>query len=178
MNDSMHNLLVKVRIIGKIKEGQKLDTCNGLHVYNDGWINWFFRKWNRDNKYEGVRCIKDLYRTLEQTVDALVSETKRCKDDAKKSRNTYVMINTAIDIKNSINGLDNLTKTYIQYPSTTAAIEGILRDYVVVIYNTLLENIPKDKLPETLNENIIYSGMPLYDGIQREHKECNKDSDI
>ncbi len=165
MNDTMHELLIKVRIIGKIRENQKLDTSNGLHVYNDGWLNWIMRKWNRDNKDEGVRFLRDLYRSLEQSVDILINETKLLKNDAKKSKIIYVMINIATDLKNSIKGLDNLSKTYAAYPSTTSAIEGILRDYVIVIYNALLENIPNDKLPENLKDSIIYAGAPLYDGI-------------
>ena len=163
MNDIMHDLLIKVRIIGKLREGQKLDTSNGLYVYNDGWINWIVRKWNRDNKDEGIRYLRDLYKSLDQSVSMLISETKNTKDEAKKSRNTYVMINIVRDLKESIKGLNNLSKTYSAYPSTTSALEGILRDYVIVIYNSLLENIPKEKLPDKLSEVIVYEGIQLFD---------------
>jgi hypothetical protein len=164
MNDSMHDLLVKVRIIGKIRENQKLDVQNGLNVVNaDSWSAWLYRKITRENKHECTRFLRDLYRSLEQSVDILINEMKRSKDEVKKSKLTYVMINVAIDIKNSIKGLDFLSKSYTDFPSTTAAIEGIIRDYVIVIYNSLLENIPKDKLTDQLKEPIIYMGAPLYE---------------
>ena len=174
MNDSMHDLLVKVRIIGKIREKQKLEVRNGLNVVDTGsWSAWFYRKLSWDSKHECTRFLRDLYRSLEQSVDILINEMKRSKDEVKKSKLTYVMINVAIDIKNSIKGLDFLSKSYTDFPSTTAAIEGIIRDYVIVIYNSLLENIPKDKLTDQLKEPIIYMGAPLYEllGTDQQHLE-------
>jgi hypothetical protein len=164
MNDVMHDLLNKLRIIGKVREGQKLDVANGLHVYSDSWINWIMRKWNRDNKDEGIRCILDLYKSLGQSVEVLINDTKTAKNDIKKSSNIYVMINIASNIKNSIKGLDNLAKTYNNYPSTTSAIEGIVKDYVIVIYNSLIDNIPKDKLLKELSDPILFMGNTIYEG--------------
>ena len=164
MNDVMHDLLNKLRIIGKIREGQKLDVANGLHVYSDSWFNWIMRKWNRDNKDEGVRCILDLYKALGQSVDVLINDTKNVKNDIKRINNVYVMINIASNIKNSIKGLDNLAKTYNNYPSTTSAIEGIVKDYVVVIYNSLIDNIPLEKIPKDLLDNILFMGYNIFGG--------------
>jgi hypothetical protein len=165
MNDVMHDLLNKLRIIGKIREGQKLDVANGLHVYSDSWFNWIMRKWNRDNKDEGVRCILDLYKALGQSVDVLINDTKTVKNDIRRINNIYVMINIASNIKNSIKGLDNLAKTYNNYPSTTSAIEGIVKDYVIVIYNSLIDNIPLEKTPKELLDNILFMGYTIYEDI-------------
>lgn len=161
----MHDLLNKLRIIGKIREGQKLDVANGLHVYSDSWFNWIMRKWNRDNKDEGVRCILDLYKALGQSVDVLINDTKTVKNDIRRINNIYVMINIASNIKNSIKGLDNLAKTYNNYPSTTSAIEGIVKDYVIVIYNSLIDNIPLEKTPKELLDNILFMGYTIYEDI-------------
>ena len=163
MNDVMHDLLNKLRIIGKVREGQKLDVANGLHVYSDSWTNWLMRKWNRDNKDEGVRCILDLYKSLAQSVEVLINDTKSAKNDVKKANNIYVMINIASNIKNSIKGLDNLAKTYNNYPSTTSSIEGIVKDYVIVIYNSLIDNIPSEKMPRDLLEQILFMGNTIYE---------------
>lgn len=162
MNDVMHDLLNKLRVIGKVKVGQKLDTSNGmLHVYTDTWINWAYRKWNRDNKDEGVRYLRDLYKALSQSVETLISELAT-KDDNKKCLIVYVLINTATEIKTSIKGLECLSKTYVGFPTTLSSLDGILKDYVLVLYKSLLEAIPEDKLTKELRESITYSGEVVF----------------
>ena len=173
MNDVMHDLLNKLRIIGKVREGQKLDVANGLHVYSDSWLNWLMRKWNRDNKDEGVRCILDLYKALGQSVEVLINETKLAKNENKRVNNIYVMVNIASNIKNSIKGLDNLAKTYNNYPSTTSAIEGIVKDYVIVVYNSLIDNIPDEKKPKELSDQILFMGNTIFEGKFKMEYELN-----
>lgn len=165
MNDVMHDLLNKLRIIGKVREGQKLDTTNGnINVYTDTWFNWAMRKWNRDNKDEGVRYLRDLYKSLQQSVETVINESKIASSDVKKSLAIYVLINAATELKASIRGLDNLAKTYVGYPTTLASLEGILRDYVIVTYSSLLDAIPESKLTKELRESITYAGIIVYNG--------------
>ncbi len=164
MNDVMHDLLNKLRVISKIKEGQKLDTSNGLNVYTDGWINWALRKWNRDNKDEGIRFLRDLYKALQQSVETVINESKHSQSESKKSMATYVLINAASELKASVRGLDSLCKTYANYPTTVAALDGVLKDYVIVTYSSLMEAIPKDKLTKELRESITYGGAVVYNG--------------
>lgn len=162
MNDVMHDLLNKLRVISKIKEGQKLDTANGLNVYTEGWVNWLLRKWNRDNKDEGIRNLRDLYKALQQSVETVINESK-------KSMATYVLINAASELKASVKGLDNMCKTYANFPTTVAALDGILKDYVIVTYSSLMEAIPEDKLTKDLQESITYGGVVVYNGKDGMH---------
>lgn len=166
MNDTMHELLNKLRVIGKLREGQKLSTNgNELYIYVDGWLSWVIRRWNQDSKDEGIRTLRDIYRSLSQSAEALINETKN-HNDAKKSLAIYTIINVAVELKNSIRGLDNLSKTYIKYPTTVASLEGILRDYIIIIYKSLLSAIPNDKLPKELKESISYGGFIVYKGTE------------
>lgn len=169
MNDIMHDLLNKLRIISKIKEGQKLDTANGLNVYTEGWMNWLLRKWNRDNKDEGIRYLRDLYKALQQSVETVINESKHSSSEAKKSVATYVLINAATELKASVKGLDNMCKTYANFPTTVASLDGILKDYVIVTYSSLMGAIPSDKLTEDLRESITYGGVVLYYGKDGMH---------
>jgi hypothetical protein len=162
MNDMMHELLNKLRIIGKIKKGQKLDTNNGLRVYNDSWLNWVVRKWNRDNKDEGIRYLRDLYKALGQSINIIINECEAHQDPKKNQRNIDMLINIAVEYKNSINGLDNLSKTYINFPETVASLDGILRDYVIVTYKIICQYLPVYQLPEYLLENIRYDGQIVF----------------
>ncbi len=169
MNDIMHELLTKLRVISKIREGQKLDASNGLTVYTDGWINFFLRKWNRDNKDEGVRVLRDLYKALQQSVETIINESKHSPSDSKKSMAIYVLINAASELKSSIRGLDNMCKTYAGYPTTIASLDGVLHDYVLVTYSSLLEAIPHNKLTPELRESITYCGKIVYKGTDGLH---------
>lgn len=158
INDIMHDLLNKLRIISKIKEGQKLDTSKGLSIYSDSLLNWIIRKWYHDCKDEGIRFLRDLYKSFAQSIDSLISQS----DHNKKANIQYIIINSAIELKNSIRGIENLAKTYSGYPTTTAALEGILRDYIIVTYTTLLDSIPDDKKPKELQQDILYMGNIIY----------------
>jgi hypothetical protein len=176
IKDNVHSQLNKLRIISKIKEGQKLDTANGLHIYTDGWINWLSRKWYRDNKDEGIRFLLDLYKSFGQSVETIINESKLTYKNANLSiitreylysRQVYGMITAAVELKSSIKGIDCLTKTYAGFPATTASLEGIVRDYIVVIYSLLLDAIPDDKKPKDLLEDIIYDGQTVFRGNEQ-----------
>lgn len=165
MNEIMHRLLNELRVIGKIKEGQKLDTSNGtLYVYSDGWVSWFTRKWYRDSKDECVRHLRDLYRSFGQSVETIINEATTCTNDTRKSQAIYVIINAATELRASIKGLDSLSKTYMSYPTTVAALEGILRDYIIVTYSLLLEAIPENRIPKEFKEPITYAGHIIIKG--------------
>lgn len=169
MNDVMHDLLNKLRVISKIREGQKLDTSHGLNVYNEGWINWVLRKWNRDNKDEGIRYLRDLYKALQQSVETIINESKHSSSDSKKSMAIYVLINAASELKASVRGLDSMCKTYTGFPTTIASLDGVLKDYVIVTYSSLMEAIPKDKLTQELRESITYCNKVVYKGEDGMH---------
>ncbi len=164
MNDVMHDLLNKLRIISKVRENQKLDTSNGLNVYTDGWVNWMLRKWHRDNKDEGIRFLRDQYKALQQSIETVINELRHSPNETKKAMAIYVLINAASELKASVKGLDNLCKTYTNYPTTVAALDGILKDYVIVTYSALIEAIPQDKLTRELRESITYNGSIVYKG--------------
>lgn len=182
INDVMHDLLNKVRIIGKIREGQKLDTSRNLSVYTDSILSWIMRKYNRDSKDETIRYLRDLYKSLQQNVEFIITEVQNshfdsCQNQAKlsvqknnqsspnPSHAIYILINVATELKTSIKGLDNLSKTYSTYPTTIASIEGIIRDYVLVTYTSVLNVIPKDKLTDDLRESIMYNGVIIYTAL-------------
>jgi len=161
MNDVMHGLLDKLRIVGTIKEGQKLDTTYGLNVYTEGWINWLFRKWHRDNKDEGMRQLCDLYKSLQQSIETVISASKHSTDSTMIN---YVLLNSAKELRHSVKGLENLCKTYANCPATPAKIKGIIMDYVIVTYSSLMSCIPRDKLTPELRESITFNGVVVYEG--------------
>lgn len=165
ISDNTHALLNKLRVVGQIKEGQKLSTNgNNLYIYADGWMNWFFRKWSHDSKDEGVRTLRDLFRSLDQSTDVLILDTKS-HNETKHTNALYFIINIAIELKNSIKGLENLAKTYVNYQTTVAEIVGLVKDFALVRYRTLLSVIPSEKMPKELKESVSFRGECVYRGI-------------
>jgi hypothetical protein len=102
-------------------------------------------------------------------VETVINESKNSSSESKKSMAIYVLINAASELKASVRGLDNMCKTYNGYPTTVAALDGILKDYVIVTYSSLMEAIPPDKLTKSLRESITYGGVVVYNGIDGIH---------
>jgi len=168
---NMHEYLNKLRIISKIRPGQRLYTINNdLTVYEESIIQWIYRKWYRDSKDETTRILQDLYKSIDQEVEQLTFNLKvgffENSSDTKKSdivsKKKQLIITLAEKIKSSIVGIENLSKTYEQYPKTTAILEGIVQDFAIVIYKHLLEYIPVSELGKYLKGNISYNGTIIY----------------
>lgn len=165
MNDTMHEHLNKLRIISKVRSGQRLDTTNGLTVYEDSFYNWFIRKYYHDGKDESVRYLQDLYRGINQFAKQLVANIENSRESDRKARRMQIAINMAVLIKSSVAGVENLSKTYVPYPKTTAMLEGIVHDFAIVAYTDLLQAIPTAKYNKRMQESISYHGVILYLGL-------------
>ena len=177
MHNIMHDQLNKLRLISKLQEGQSLDTTNGLTVYEFGIWNWAWRKWNRDNKDEVTRYLQEFYRSVDQSVEQLVSDIRCSKDETKRKKFINIAENLAEKIKASITGIEKLSKTYSQYPKTTSTLEGIVQDFAIVTYKQLMEVIPVENLSKILKENILYNGILLYVGVndKLDKLDCKSD---
>ena len=166
MNSVTHELLTKLRVISKIKEGQKLDTANGLNIYTDGWINWLMRKWNRDTKDESVRYLRELYISIGQSIDPIIKTALMSPHTRRKQNAIYILVSAAKEIRASVKGLDALARTYSAFPTTIAALEGIVTDYIIVTYNAIITAIPIHVIPKDFKESVLYSGRVIIKGLR------------
>jgi hypothetical protein len=163
MNNIMQDHLTNLRVISKVQEGQSLDTTKKLSVYEPSFWNWIMRKWGSDGKVETVRFLRDFYRTLDQSTEQLINDI--CKaNDAGKNKYLENAINLARQIRSSLNGINNLTKTYKKFPDVVADLESITQDVAIITYKQLIAVIPKDKLCN-LNSSITINGTVVYEGI-------------
>jgi hypothetical protein len=170
MNNSLHEYLNKLRIIAKVKVGQRLNTVGEITIHEEGYFSWFVRKFYRDGKNETTRFLQDLFRSLTQSADQLQREINTCiinKENDKLSKCYYHAVQLAETIKHSVEGINNLAKTYRDYPKTAAELEGIIHDYAVVIYSDLLKAIPANQLSKDLKDSILYDGIVIYQGANQ-----------
>lgn len=173
MNNIIHEYLNKLRLISKLQEGQSLDTTNGITIYNFTYLNWVWRKWNRDNKDEVTKFLQEFYKSIDQSVEQIISDLNTTKDENKKKKLISIIINLAEKIKLSFKGLESLSKTYISYPKTISIIEGIVQDFAIITYKHLIEVIPFELLLKTLKENILYNGDIIYIGFNERSNQNN-----
>ena len=165
MDDILHNFLNKLRIISTIKSGDKLDTIDDLNIYVEGYMNWLKRKYYYDGKESSVRVLHDLYRGVSQYSEQLISEISNTKSNVIRSSKISTATNLAEKIALSIKGLENLTITYKEFPKTKASLEGLVCDYAMITYKSLLSNIPHELHNDILCGDVKYLGKVVYRGI-------------
>jgi hypothetical protein len=169
MNNIIHDYLNKLRLISKLKEGQSLYVKDTVNIYEFNYINWLWRKFYNDNKNEVVRYLQELYKSIDQSIEILINEINtHNKETFKKKSDITIAIILAEKIKSSINGIENLSKTYIHFPQTVAMLEGIIQDYAISSYKQLMEIIPEELKTKNLSGNVIYNDIILYQEIMTE----------
>lgn len=157
MSDVSSKNLKKLRVLHYLKEGQTLTTANNtFNIYSPGIISWLFRKFNNDNKNNVISTLEELYHMVEYMTEHLIADYKTNKDDMKKIKIMDQIIRLAERINLSFIGLENLCKTYKEYPDTIASIEGIIQDSALVSYKQLINTIPDNRLTDLLRENIRF----------------------
>jgi hypothetical protein len=165
MNDILHGQLNQLRIISKVRAGQRLDTTNNLTVYEDSILNWVIRKYYHDSKDEAVRLLQDLYRTINQSVTQLIADILTTRDDQCRLRKMQVALTLASLINTSIKGVENLSNTYSTFTRTTSILHGIVQDFAIVTYTQLLNVIPDNIYTKDLNDSVLYNGHVIYIGV-------------
>lgn len=156
MNNIYHDQLDKLRIISKIKEGDKLDVRFGMDIQNNWWplFSWLGRFFSKNSKEESIRCLQDLYRSISQTTEQLIESIKQA-DTSQLEPRIFTAQSFAEKLRGSLTGLENLAKTYSIYPSIVSQIEGIVQDYLWPSYQMIGKGIPEDRWTETMREPII-----------------------
>jgi hypothetical protein len=173
MNVGLSDQLTKLRIIAKLKEGQTLDTSNGVDIYNYGILSWFWRKWSTDSKERCVITVRELYNVFGQCVDHLLDSLNNTQLPEKRNAIYHTIVECAKALKASIKGLEELSKTYKNYPKTTASLEGIVIDLAIVTYQQLLRVLSDSQLVKGLREDVIYNGSVLYKGKGLDESKLN-----
>jgi len=125
MNDVLYNTLVKITTVSQIRAGQKLDTTNsvGLTIYTDSFANWIMRKYHRDSKNDGIRVLKEVYKSLD--------------DQLKQVTDVDLLTNIASEIRKSVEGIANLRITYKLFPHIISEIDALVTFTIIPLYKRI-----------------------------------------
>lgn len=161
MNNILHDQLNTLRLLSRLKEGQSLYISNGVTVYEFSYFYWAYRKLAGDNKNEVTRWLQEFYKSIDQSADQLICELRSIKDDTKRRKTLLIVRSFALVLKDSIRGIENLSKTYSQYPKTISILEGVIKDYLLFTYNQLIEVVPPELMVRELTVPITFNGLPI-----------------
>jgi hypothetical protein len=164
MNNLYHEQLDKLRIISKLKEGDKLDVRYGMAIQDTSWtwLSWIGRMFSKNSKTESVRALRELYNSVAHIVEQLLETIQSNPNDQRCSQRIFTAVSFAEKLKESLVGLENLATTYSAHPSIVSNIEGIVQDYLMPTYTLIKTTIDDTHHTHTLKEPVISRFVAQY----------------
>ena len=101
--ESNKETISRLKFIGKIQIGDKVNL-KSMYIQPDGLITQLLRSINQDNRSKTLIFLQD---TITKTFEIL-----KFYEKSTKASDQIMCSNLIIDLKNSKNGLNNLTETY------------------------------------------------------------------
>ena len=139
--DMSRDVITRLKFIGKIQPGEKINTKSYLSVMENTWLTSFLRKfYTFDNRVDTFNFISD-------TVSNALYIIEKYKD-SDNFNDQIICENLTNDLKNAVNGLNNLTKTYQIDVIFICQIESIIEN-ITLCLKRLEHTVPK-KIKETI----------------------------
>lgn len=144
MNDIVDQLLVKLKIISKIRSNEKVEINNDkISLQDINFYNSLIRYIRGDSRDKTISYISDI---INNSIDVLLTfinsnhlqnaiqnKNKHINDDNISNNSKYEfmkcytsLLNLATELKNSLEGLENLRTTYQDDVHTASKIEVIM----------------------------------------------------
>ncbi len=177
MYKPLHDHIDKLRIISKIKSGDKLNTVNDFSIHKPILGSSIIRTIYQEGKQKTITYINDLFISNGQFIIRLLEDIKNEHEINKLNQLYDIVVQFANEIRQSISGISELSKTYNYSQETTAKLEGIINDFAIPSYKELLSILPKEISDNNKNLfmhieyadkriNIINNISPIITGIK------------
>lgn len=127
----LENLLLNIKILSNIKESDKLSTSNEemLVIDSPSYLQGIYRTLYGDSREETLnkidKIINDLFKITDEMLDNESKKKKRYNNKFKDDNST-IFQKIAINLSESIKGLQNLKITYIKDVSITSRLDIII----------------------------------------------------
>lgn len=140
-----HKYMTNLMVISKIPErGQLTIRGNDIDIYDGGVINWVLRKFYGDGKEKTVKFLQEFYREIRNFTEQLMITIIAEKNTVKHNRLLKLLSCLAEKIKESLTGLNNLSKTYIEYHKINASITCLVENTIMQCYKEIVDFLPPD----------------------------------
>jgi hypothetical protein len=127
----LENLLLNVKILSNIKEFDKLSTSNDemLVIDSPSYLQGIYRTLYGDSREETLNkidnIISDLFKITDEMLDNETKKKKKYHNNFKDDNST-IFQKIAINLSESVKGLQNLKITYIKDVSITSRLDIII----------------------------------------------------
>ena len=114
-NESIDNNILNLKIITKIEENDKLITNNNLLKIDRPTLLQGMHRWiGNESRCNTIERLSEIYEAGFNITDDLLNKEKSVKEDTNELGNTnsQVFQKYIVEFTNSLNGIDNLRKTY------------------------------------------------------------------
>lgn len=152
MDEKLHAILVKFRIIACIEVGQKLDTkSNELTIQHVNLLSPIYRKFSNDSRECTISYLEALVLNFASVADGLIE------------KNEYPKIVDSVEaFQGMINGISNLAKTYKDDKTTGQKLKSIVKDYILPMYKKLIYHLPAEMLSAQIKSGVTFIGETLF----------------
>lgn len=157
MDQNLHEVLTKFRIIASLDVGQKIDTkSNELTIQPNDFISGILRKWHNDSREATISYIESLVLKFDVQANYLIKQL------------SFSQIVDSIEaLQGLVAGISTLIKTYKGDKTTIEKLKGIVKDYILITYKKLVYCLPTDHLNEKICSDLTLSGEVLFSYLQK-----------
>ena len=124
--DASHETFTRLKFIGKIQIGDKINTRNYLSIMEDGWMTSILRRfYSFENRLDSHSFISQ---TINNTL-YIIERLFQGRNPSHSSLNDEIVLENLLkDLKLSIHGLRNLIQTYADDLAFTCRMETIIQN--------------------------------------------------
>ncbi len=149
MNDIVDGLLVNLKILGKIKDAEKIDiSADKIKLQGNTFYTSLIRFIKGDSRGKTIQFINEVITNSIDVLMQFVNSTQMSPYNANSyqyNKNYTSLVNLSIELKNCITGLESLKKTYDDDVHTVSQIEVIVNK--IKIHTDIADNFIKSVPP-------------------------------
>lgn len=117
--------ITKLKFIGKIQSGEKINTKHYIAIVNNDWWTSVLRTfYNFESRGNTINFINDTIKTAISLIEQVQNQTEI--DQA-------ILANIYKDLALSIEGIENLKKTYINDKIVVASLETLIENIEIYL---------------------------------------------
>ena len=117
--------ITKLKFIGKIQSGEKINTKHYMAIVNNDWWTSVLRTfYNFESRGNTINFINDTIKTAISLIEQVQNQTEI--DQA-------ILANIYKDLALSIEGIENLKKTYINDKIVVASLETLIENIEIYL---------------------------------------------
>lgn len=122
LNMTIDQILTNLKIISKIKKGEKMITNNMIMEIDNRYLQWFRRWWEQNSRISTV----DFFNKILERAFQIIDETYDNKDQKNyyfNEENSRILQKFSLELTNARQGLNNLKETYTDDETTKSQLD-------------------------------------------------------